>query len=238
MKNKFVIVGATGSVGSALANLLYNDKIDCHLVGRNEEDLKKLSEKLNYTYSVCDVLKIDFTNNLMKDLSSTEILGVAYCVGSINIKAFKNTKANDFVSSYVLNLVSATEIIRAFQNSLTKNKGSIVLFSTVAAKKGFTNHSIISSAKAAIEGLTVALAAELAPSIRINCIAPSLTKSKMSSSVIRNSAIESSIARMHPLKRIGEGLDSANLASFLLTNKSSWITGQIIGVDGGRSNIT
>ena len=238
MKNKFVIIGATGAVGNALANLLYSDKVDCHLVGRNEEDLKKIAQKLNYTYSVCDVLKIDFTNNLMKDLSSTEILGVAYCVGSINIKAFKNTKANDFVSSYVLNLVSATEIIRAFQNSLAKNKGSIVLFSTVAAKKGFTNHSIISSAKAEIEGLTVAVAAELAPNIRINCIAPSLTKSKMSSSVIRNSTIESSIARMHPLKRIGEGLDSANLASFLLTNKSSWITGQIIGVDGGRSNIT
>ena len=238
MKNKFVIVGATGSIGSALANLFYNDNIDCHLVGRNEEDLKKLAQKLSYSYSVCDVLKIDFTNNLMKDLSSTEILGVAYCVGSINIKAFKNTQANEFVSSYVLNLVSATEIIRAFQSSLAKNNGSIVLFSTVAAKKGFTNHSIISSAKAAIEGLTVALAAELAPNIRINCIAPSLTKSKMSSSVIRNSTIESSIARMHPLKRIGEGLDSANLANFLLTNKSSWITGQIIGVDGGRSNIT
>jgi NAD(P)-dependent dehydrogenase (short-subunit alcohol dehydrogenase family) len=133
--------------------------------------------------------------------------------------------------------VSVTEILRTFQDSLNKNKGSVVLFSTVAAKKGFTNHSIISSAKAGVEGLTVSLAAELAPNIRINCIAPSLTKSKIASSVIKNSSIEESIAKMHPLKRIGEGVDSANLANFLLTSKSSWITGQVIAVDGGRSSI-
>ena len=112
------------------------------------------------------------------------------------------------------------------------------MFSTVAAKKGFANHSIISPAKAAIEGLTVALAAEFAPNIRVNCIAPSLTKSKIASSVLKNQTIEEAIAKMHPLKRIGEGDDSANLANFLLTTKSSWITGQIIGVDGGRSNIS
>ena len=237
MKKKYIIFGANGSIGSSLANQLYQDKLDCHLVGRNEQELKTLSDKLNYTYSVCDVLKLNFTSDLKKDLEEIEILGIAYCVGSINIKPFKLTKANDFISSYVLNLVSVTEIIRAFQDSLKKNKGSIVLFSTVAAKKGFANHSIISSAKAGVEGLTVSLAAELAPNIRINCIAPSLTKSKIASSVIKNSSIQESIAKMHPLKRVGEGVDSANLANFLLTSKSSWITGQIIGVDGGRSSI-
>ena len=237
MKKKYIIFGANGSIGSSLANQIYQDKLDCHLVGRNEQELKTLSDKLNYTYSVCDVLKLNFTSDLKKDLEEIEILGIAYCVGSINIKPFKLTKANDFISSYVLNLVSVTEIIRAFQDSLKKNKGSIVLFSTVAAKKGFANHSIISSAKAGVEGLTVSLAAELAPNIRINCIAPSLTKSKIASSVIKNSSIQESIAKMHPLKRVGEGVDSANLANFLLTSKSSWITGQIIGVDGGRSNI-
>jgi len=238
MKKKYLILGATGAVGASLANQLYESKFDCHLVGRNKEELEIISNKLNYTFSVCDVLKLNFSEDLVKDLSETEILGIAYCVGSIDIKSFKDTKANDFVSSYVLNLVAATEIIRAFQESLKKNKGSIVLFSTVAAKKGFANHSIISSAKSAIEGLTVALAAELSPEIRINCIAPSLTKSKMASTVIKNSSIEDSIAKMHPLKRIGKGEDSANLANFLLTEKSAWITGQIIGVDGGRSNIT
>tara|TARA_B110000014_G_scaffold249253_1_gene224383 strand:- start:280 stop:996 length:717 start_codon:yes stop_codon:yes gene_type:complete len=237
MKKKYIIFGATGSIGSSLANQLFNEKVDCHLVGRNEDELKKLSKKLSYTYSVSDVLKINFTENLKKDLNETEILGVAYCIGSIDIKPFKLTKASDFVSSYVLNLVAVTEILRIFQDSLKNNKGSVVLFSTVAAKKGFSNHSIISSAKAGVEGLTVALAAELAPHIRINCIAPSLTKSKIASSVIRNSSVEESIAKMHPLKRIGEGADSANLANFLLTSKSSWITGQIIAVDGGRSTI-
>ena len=237
MKRKTIIFGATGSIGASLANLLHNEKKDCHLIGRNENELKKISAKLDYSYSVCDVLKIDFVKKLLEDLSSTEITGIAYCVGSIDIKPFKNTKANDFVSSYVLNLVAATEIVRSFEDNLKRNKGSVVLFSTVAAKKGFTNHSIISSAKAAVEGLTVALAAELAPNIRINCIAPSLTKSKIANSVIRNSTIEQSIAKMHPLKRIGEGVDSANLANFLLKETSSWITGQIIGVDGGRSSI-
>jgi NAD(P)-dependent dehydrogenase (short-subunit alcohol dehydrogenase family) len=237
MKKKYLIFGATGSIGSSLVTQLYNDKVECHLIGRNEDELEKLSKKFNYTYSVCDVLKINFTENLKKNLNETEILGIAYCIGSIDLKPFKLTRANDFVSSYVLNLVGVTEILRAFQDSLKNNKGSVVLFSTVAAKKGFANHSIISSAKAGIEGLTVSLAAELAPDIRINCIAPSLTKSKIASSVIKNSSIEQSIAKMHPLKRIGEGVDSANLANFLLTSKSSWITGQIIAVDGGRSSI-
>ena len=238
MKKKYVILGATGAIGSSLANQLYNDQLDCHLVGRNEDELKKIADKLNYTYSVCDVLKLGFVDNLKKDLEGMEIQGIAYCIGSIDIKPFKLTKANDFVSSYVLNVVAVTDVIRAFQEKLKNNKGSIVLFSTVAATKGFANHSIISPAKAAIEGLTVALAAEFAPNIRVNCIAPSLTKSKIASSVLKNQTIEEAIAKMHPLKRLGEGDDSANLANFLLTTKSSWITGQIIGVDGGRSNIS
>ena len=237
MKKKYLIFGATGSVGSSLANLMYNDNEDCHLIGRDENELKKISDKLNYSYSVCDVLKLDFTSNLLEDLSSTQILGIAYCVGSIDLKPLKNTKANDYVSSYVLNLVAVTEIMRTFQENLKNNKGSVVLFSTVAAKKGFPNHSIISSAKAAVEGLTVALASELAPNIRVNCIAPSLTKSKIANSVIKNSSIEESIAKMHPLKRIGEGSDAASLSKFLLSKDSSWVTGQVIGVDGGRSTI-
>ena len=238
MKKKYIIFGANGAIGSSLVNQLYLDKQDCHLVGRNQEELKVIASKFNYTYTVCDVLKLNFIEDLITDLNDIEILGVAYCIGSIDIKPFKDTKANDFVSSYVLNLVGVTEIIKAFQESLKKNKGSIVLFSTVAAKKGFANHSIISPAKAAIEGLTVSLAAEFAPNIRVNCIAPSLTKSKIAGSVLKNQTIEEAIAKMHPLKRIGEGDDSANLANFLLTTKSSWITGQIIGVDGGRSNIS
>ena len=237
MKKKYLIFGATGAIGSKLANQLYEEKKDCHLIGRNEEELKKLANKLSYSFTVCDVLKIDFAKKLVEDLFDTDVIGIAYCVGSIDIKPFKITKASDFVSSYVLNLVAVTDIIRSLLDNLKKNNASVVLFSTVAAKKGFTNHSIISSAKSAVEGLTVSLAAELAPNIRINCIAPSLTKSKMAKSVIKNEKIEESIAKLHPLKRIGDPLDSANLANFLLSKNSSWITGQIIGVDGGRSTL-
>mgnify|MGYP001202858052 CR=1 FL=1 len=237
MSKKYLIIGATGSTGLALAEQLYKSNLDCHLVGKNEDELKKISNKLSYSYSVCNVLELDFTKKLVADIADKEILGIAYCVGSIDIKPFKLTKTKDFVSSYVLNLVGATDIIRAFQDNLKRNNGSIVLFSTVASKKGFLNHSIISSAKAAVEGLTVALAAELAPNIRVNCIAPSLTKSKMAKSIIKNSKIEESIAKLHPLKRIGEGSDAASLANFLLSKNSSWITGQIIGVDGGRGAI-
>tara|TARA_B100000427_G_scaffold160458_1_gene133447 strand:+ start:1044 stop:1760 length:717 start_codon:yes stop_codon:yes gene_type:complete len=237
MTGKYLIFGATGSIGSSLVEKLYNEKKDCHLIGRNEEELKKIAEKFNYSFSICDVLKIDFVKKLVDDLSNTEILGIAYCVGSIDLKPLKLTKASDFVSSYVLNLVAVTDIIRSFQDNLKKNNGSVVLYSTVAAKKGFINHSIISSAKSGVEGLTVALAAELAPNIRVNCIAPSLSKSKMAKNVIKNSKIEESLAKMHPLKRIGEGSDAASLSKFLLSTDSSWITGQIIGVDGGRSSI-
>ena len=122
--------------------------------------------------------------------------------------------------------------------SLKKNKGSIVLFSTVAAQRGFTNHAIIASAKAAVEGLTVSLAAEFAPNIRVNCVAPSLTKSKIAEPMLKNTAIAEGIAKAHPLKRLGEGKDSAALAKFLLTEDSSWVTGQIIAVDGGRSKLS
>ena len=237
MNKKYLIFGATGSIGSSLANQMYEEKQDCHLIGRNEEELKEIANKLSYSYSVCDVMKINFADNLFKDLHETEILGIAYCVGSIDLKPLRITKAKDYVSTYVLNLVAATDIIRTFQDSLKKNKGSIVMFSTVAAKKGFPNHSIISPAKAAVEGLTVALAAELAPHTRINCIAPSLTKSKMSTFLLQNLKTVDSISKLHPLKRIGEGFDAANLAKFLLSKNSSWITGQIIGVDGGRATI-
>ena len=237
MKKKYLIFGATGSIGSSLSNQLFEEKKDCHLIGRNKEELEKLANKLNYSFSVCDVLKVNFTKELLTELSETEILGIAYCVGSIDIKPLKLTKASDFVSSYVLNLVAATDIIRSFEDNLKRNNASIVLFSTVAAKKGVGNHSIISSAKSGIEGLTVSLAAELAPSIRVNCIAPSLSKSKMAKTVIKNSKIEETIAKMHPLKRIGSGSDAASLSKFLLSKESSWVTGQIIGVDGGRSTI-
>ena len=147
-------------------------------------------------------------------------------------------KEDEFNQCMKLNCYSALEVIRGYQDSLKKSKGSVVLFSTVAVRRGFSNHGIIASAKAAVEGLTVTLAAEFAPNIRVNCIAPSLTKSKIAEPMLKNSAIADGIARAHPLKRLGEGKDSASLAKFLITEDSSWVTGQIIAVDGGRSKLS
>ena len=235
MNAKYLIFGATGSIGSNLANQLYNSKYDFHLVSRNEEELKSLSERLKCTYTVADVLESNFIEKVKSEIS--EIKGIAYCVGSIDLKPFKMVKEDDFQKCMKLNLYSAVEIIKSYQDSLKKNKGSIILFSTVAVQRGFANHSIIASTKAAVEGLTISLAAEFAPDIRVNCIAPSLTNSKISQNILKNTIMAESIAKAHPMKRIGEGKDAAAMAKFLLTEESSWITGQIIGVDGGRSSI-
>jgi len=235
MTAKYLIFGATGAIGSNLANQLYESKQDIHLVARNEEEVKSLSEKLNCSYSVVDVLEKNFIDKIKSEI--TEIKGIAYCVGSIDLKPLKMVSENDFQKCMKLNLYSAVEVIKAYQDSLKKNKGSIILFSTVAVKRGFSNHSIIASTKAAVEGLAISLAAEFAPNIRVNCIAPSLTNSKIAQPLLKNTIMAESIAKAHPMKRIGEGKDAAAMARFLLTDESSWITGQVIGVDGGRSSI-
>ena len=233
MSEKYLIFGATGSVGSSLAEQLKNSGNDIHLIARNENEVKTIAEKLGCTYTVADVLEEGFIEKVKSDIS--EIKGIAYCVGSIDLKPLRMVTEADMNKCMKLNLYSAIEAIKGFQESLKKNKGSVVLFSTVAAQRGFTNHTIIASAKAAVEGLTVTLAAEFAPHIRVNCIAPSLSKSKIAEPMLKNPAIAEGIAKAHPLKRLGEGKDSAALAKFLITEESSWITGQIIAVDSGRS---
>ena len=236
MSEKYVIFGATGSIGSSLAEQLKNSGNDIHLVARNESELSLISEKLECSHTVADVLEDGFIEKVKSDIS--EIKGLAYCVGSIDLKPLRMVNEQDFQNCMKLNLYSAVEAIKGFQESLKKNKGSIVIFSTVAVRRGFTNHSIIASVKGALEGLTVSLAAEFAPNIRVNCIAPSLTKSKIAEPMLKNKLIADGIAKAHPMKRIGEGKDAAAMAKFLLTDESSWITGQIIGVDGGRSKLT
>ena len=234
---KKVILGATGSIGSSLAKKLVDSGEQVHLVGRDENSLSELAKNLNSTFTVCDVLEENFSEKILNDLKDEPIIGLAFCVGSIDLKPLKLTKKSDFMQSFNLNLISATEVIKTLADNLKKNKGSVVLFSTVAVKQGFPNHAIVSSAKGALEGLTLALAAEFAPNVRVNCIAPSLTNSKISNFLLKNEKVAEGIAKMHPMKRIGEGGDSASVAKFLLTDESSWITGQILGVDGGRSSV-
>ena len=236
MSEKYLIFGATGSVGSSLAEQLKVSGNDIHLVARNEDEVKVIADKLGCSYTVADVLEDGFIEKIKIDIN--EIKGIAYCVGSIDLKPLRMVTEADMNKCMKLNLYSAIEAIKGYQESLKKNKGSVVLFSTVAAQRGFANHTIIASAKAAVEGLTVTLAAEFAPNIRVNCIAPSLSKSKIAEPMLKNPAIAEGITKAHPLKRLGEGKDSAALAKFLITEESSWITGQIIAVDGGRSKLS
>ncbi len=236
MSGKFLIFGATGSIGSSLAEQMKTAGYDnVHLVSRNQSEVESIASKYGFSFTVADVLQDGFMEKVKSDVP--EAKGIAYCIGSIDLKPVRMTKEEDFNKCMKLNLYSAVEAIKGFQDSLRKNKGSIVLFSTAAVHRGFTNHSIIASAKAAVEGLAISLAAEFAPNIRVNCIAPSLTKSKIAQPMLKNSAIADGIAKAHPLKRIGEGQDSASLAKFLISEDSSWITGQVIAVDGGRSRL-
>ena len=238
MSDKYLIFGATGSIGSSLAQQLKDSNQEAHLISRNADELKALSEKLGFSFTVADVLEDGFIDQIKSDVSDDIIQGLAYCIGSIDLKPIKRVTESDMNQCMKLNLYSAIAAIQGLQDELKKSNGSIVLFSSVAAHKGFTNHTIIASAKAAIEGLTVTLAAEFAPSIRVNCIAPSLTDSKISQSMLKSEVVAEALAKAHPLKRLGEGKDSASLAKFLLSGENSWVTGQIIGVDGGRSSLS
>ena len=238
MSNKHLIFGATGSIGSSLAQQVKKSGQDAHLVARNEDELKSLSENLGFTFTIADVLEDGFIDKIKSDTAAFDISGLAYCVGSIDLKPLKRVTESDMDQCMKLNVYSAISAIQGFQENLKNNNGSIVLFSSVAAQKGFANHTIIASAKAALEGLTVTLAAEFAPSIRVNCLAPSLTESKISQSMLKSEVVAEALAKAHPLKRLGKGNDSASIAKFLLSDESSWITGQIIGVDGGRSRLS
>ena len=235
---KYLIFGATGSIGSKLSENMHGSDKEVHLIGRDEGELKKLASKLNSEYSVIDILSDNLFDTIKEKFGNNDISGIAYCIGSIDLKPLRISKIEDFKKCLDVNFFPIIEIVKSLQDNLKKNNGSIILFSTVAVKKGFTNHAIISSAKGAIEGLTVSLAAEFAPNIRVNCIAPSLTNSKMSQSILKNKMMADGIAKSHPMKRIGQAADIASMAKFLLSDESPWITGQIIGVDGGKSSLS
>lgn len=238
MSGKIVIIGATGYTGSALARSYVKDNRECHLIARNEDELNKLSAETNFKYSVCsDVTNPQSVEESLKDIENDKISGLAYCVGSIVLKSFQTTKQEDFINTFNLNVSGAVHFIRKLQKQLAENNGSIILFSTVAVDRGFNMHSVISTAKGAIQGLTTSLAAEFAPKIRVNCIAPSITQSKMAKPILDNARLAEQIPIKHAMKRVGQPEDLAETAKFLLSPNSSWITGQIIHVDGGKINL-
>ncbi len=236
MNKKILIFGGTGAIGFSIAKKMNEEGYYPIIISRNKEDLISKAKNIGCEYETCDILDSDQIENVSNKFND-EVVGLAYCVGSINLKPLRMSKDDEFIDSFKINTLGAINVIKSNLPSLTKNNGSILLFSTVAVQQGFTNHSIVSSSKGAIEGLTLSLAAEFAPKIRVNCIAPSLTDSKMSQKMVSNDTIKKAIENMHPIPKIGQGEDFGDLSSFLLSEKNSWITGQIFHIDGVRSTL-
>lgn len=231
MKN-YIIIGGSDGIGRAIVQTLRSDhNHNVWATYHSSSDEQIISDSRYFELDV---------NAEKMDLDSLpDVLdGIVYCPGNIKLKPFHRIKPADFISDYQLQVLGAVKVIQFLLPRLRRaENAAVVLFSSVAVQKGFNFHSLISSSKGAIEGLTKALAAEYAPKIRFNCIAPSLTDTTLSEGLLNTDTKREAHSQRHPLKRIGQPKDIAAMASFLLTEQSSWITGQIMHVDGGMSNI-
>ncbi len=237
MSEPVVIVGAYGAIGSAIVRRLAAAGRAMHLVGRDQARLAALASEAGATHAVADAMDTAALQAAVR-AAGPQISGLAYCVGSIVMTPLKRASETAFVDTFRLNAVGAALATAAAAEGLAAVPGSSgVLFSTIAARAGFTNHTVIAAAKGAVEGLVVALAAEMAPNTRVNAIAPSLTRSGIAAGMTDNPTLAKAIAGQHPIPRLGEGDDSGALAAFLLSPDAGWITGQILAVDGGRSTL-
>ncbi|MBL7874738.1 MAG: SDR family oxidoreductase [Cyclobacteriaceae bacterium] len=226
-----VIIGSSSGIGSSLAKQLIAED---HQVYGTFYKTTTASAAGFAAWQPLNVLDENPDFSFLPDV----IDGLVYCPGAVNLKPFARFKPDDFLSDYQLQVIGAVKVIQACLPKLkNSSQASVVLFSTVAVQTGFNFHSLVSSSKGAVEGLTRALAAEFAPKIRVNCIAPSITDTPLAAALLNTDEKKEANAQRHPLKKIGRPEDLANLASFLLSEKSSWITGQIIHVDGGMSNL-
>lgn len=232
-----LIFGATGGVGSALARRLVSDGREVHLSGRNSAKLDQLSRELSCKGTAVDVHEPGSIEAVV-DAAGDQLSGLVYAIGSVTLKPLGRTSDDDILSDFTLNALGAARALRTALPALKRaDSPSVVLFSKVAAGVGFSSHASIAMAKGAVEALTRSSAAELAPRIRVNCIAPSLTRTPLTASLVANEDAEKALARAHPLNRIGEAEDLASMAEFLLSANSSWMTGQCLAVDGGRSTL-
>ena len=238
MVRKILIYGGSGGVGSATGRLLHERGYDLHLVGRSEDKLAAFATEFGAKITVGDVNDGSLFSRAAKD-SGESLDGLVYAVGTINLRSLQRLTEADFLNDFRINAIGAALAIQAALPALKKSTGiaSVVLFSSVAARQGFTFHASMGMAKGAVDGLTLSLAAELAPKVRVNAIAPSLTRTPLTRGILSNEPMAAAVAELHALERLGTPEDIAALSVFLLSPEADWITGQIISVDGGRSTV-
>lgn len=227
MKNILLIGGSYG-IGAGIAQQLANTS-NVIIACRSATDLPD-----GVTYHKFDVTKDNITTLHLPE----KLEGLVYCPGTINLKPFNRLSSENFEEDFQLNFLCLVKILKELHPKLkASSKASVVLFSSVATKIGMPFHTSIAASKGALEAFSKSLAAEWAPTIRINVIAPSLTNTPLAKRLLANDIKKNKMNERHPLKRVGEIEDIANTAIFLLSDQSSWITGQIIGVDGGMSTL-
>lgn len=227
----YLIIGGSSGIGLTLAEQL--SESGCNVIATFNKT-EPAGNNPHIQYHQLNVLE----ETLSLDFLPDDLSGLVYCPGSINLRPFERIKPLDFETDYKLQVVGAIKVMQLVLPRLKKSENaSIILFSTVAVQTGLSFHTQVAASKGALEGLTKALAAEYAPNIRVNCIAPSLTDTPLAASFLNNEQKKEANALRHPLKRIGTPEDIANMAAFLLSSKASWITGQIIHVDGGMSSV-
>ncbi|MDR9456053.1 MAG: SDR family oxidoreductase [Salegentibacter sp.] len=228
MKRNILLIGGSTGIGLEIANQLAKEN-KVIVASRNKGELNDNVEHLEF-----DVLK----DNIQDLELPEEIHGLVYCPGSINLKPFKMLKYKEFEDDMNLNFLGLVKVVQALITKLKNAENpSMVFFSTVAVKVGMPFHTSVAAAKGAIEGFAKSLAAEYAPKIRVNVIAPSLTATPLAEKLLSNDSKKEKMSEKHPLKRVGTKKDIANAAIFLLSKENSWITGQVIGVDGGLSTL-
>lgn len=234
MGGNFVIAGGSKGIGLALVDSLKPIAGHISVYSRNVDEL---NANENTSHHVCDFCDDDLNLESLPD----EIHGVAYCPGSINLRSFRSLKLADFRRDFEINLLGAVKFLQACLPGLKKGAGdqtsSVVLFSTVAVGQGMPMHASVAAAKGSVEGLTRTLAAEWAPKIRVNCLAPALTETPLAERFFATPEARDAMATKYPLARTGRPDDLASIAKFLITPNSSWITGQVMGVDGGLSSL-
>ena len=230
MSKRYLIVGGSSGIGLALTNLFTSQGHRVIVASRNSADFQFPDLVEHQTY--------DATSEDKLVIEGESIDGLAYCPGTINLKPFHRMTRDDFQHDFDVNVLGAVKTIQDTLPLLKKGEDpSIVLFSTVAVAQGMRFHASVSASKGAIEGITKSLAAELAPIIRVNCIAPSVTNTPLANRLLSTEEKLEASSKRHPLSKVGEPEDVAEAAAFLMSTKSSWITGQIIGIDGGMSTV-